>query len=489
VYGNDDDYDGDNDSDNDSDNDRGNDDGDEGTHRGQRMKTELCRLRPKVAVGALASPLEVGADRAPQAAAELAALLGTAGCEVVPLGPITTADAATAAGQRLAATGVDALALAPASWFEDYLVLDLLEECPLPVCLWPLPGMETGALCGTQQLTCYLRYLGTPFEAVFGTLEAGATLERALAFLGAAALQRRLRRARIGLAGQRVRGMTEVAVHEMGLKRTIGPRVVTVDLVGLLQRAQSADSAAAARVWREVCAAAGKVSVPEQAGKEAAGVYLAVREVIRQEGLAALAFGCYPDFMGCACLAASLLADEGIPVGCEGDVNTAVGQLMLTWLTGEATHNTDWLDPLPDGSVVFTHCGSGSYRLAERRQDITLAPVRLANRGVCSLFPARPGPVTLLSLLPVGSGSGAGGSAPAADGYQVALLEGEAVPTEMVFPGNPLRVRFAAPVSDIIQWIFAQGIGHHWAAGYGHVGAELRAWARIAGSAVRWVEI
>jgi L-fucose isomerase-like protein len=400
-----------------------------------------------------------------------------AGCVVVPLGAIATADAAAAAGRSLAAAGVDAIALAPASWFEDYLVLDLLEECPLPLCLWPLPGMETGALCGTQQLTCYLKQLGTPIAAVFGAIAAGSALDRALVFLRAAALHRRLRRARIGLAGQRVRGMTEVAVNEMALKKAIGPRVVTVDLVGLLQRAGAADRAAAAGVWAQVRAATGTVCVADEAGRDAAGVYLAIRETVRQEGLAALAFGCYPDFMGCACLAASLLADEGIPVGCEGDANTAVGQLMLTWLTGAATHNTDWLDPLPDGSVVFTHCGSGSYRLAEKQSDITLAPVRLANRGVCSLFPARPGPVTLVSLLPV------------AAGYQVAVLEGEALSTEMVFPGNPLRVRFAAPVQEVIDWIFAAGIGHHWAAGYGHVAADLRAWARIAGPAVRLMEV
>jgi hypothetical protein len=28
-----------------------------------------------------------------------------------------------------------------------------------------------------------------------------------------------------------------------------------------------------------------------------------------------------------------------------------------------ATHNTDWLEPLEDGTVVFTHCGSGSFLL------------------------------------------------------------------------------------------------------------------------------
>lgn len=440
------------------------------------MKPGVSRLRPKVAAGALASPLEVGAERASGAAADLAALLHRGGCEVVPLGAIVTASDAAAAGERLAGAGVDALAFVPASWFEDYLVLDLLEECPRPVCLWPLPGMETGALCGTQQLTCYLRRLGTPYEAVFGPLAPGPELERVTAFLHGAALHRRLRRARVGLAGQRVRGMTEAAVDEMGLKRAVGPRVVPVDLAGLLARARAAaGSAEAGAVWARVRAAAGSVRADDQAGLEAAGMYLALRETVRQEGLAALAFGCYPDYMGTACLAASLLADEGVPVGCEGDVNTTVAQLMLAWLTGEPTHNTDWLDPLPDGSVVFTHCGSGSYRLAERAADIALAPVRLANRGVCSLFPSRPGPVTLVSLLP------------ASGGYQAAVLEGEALPTGMVFPGNPLRVRFPHAAQEVAQWVFEAGIGHHWAAGYGHAAAALRAWGRVAGPDVRWL--
>ena len=53
-----------------------------------------------------------------------------------------------------------------------------------------------------------------------------------------------------------------------------------------------------------------------------------------------------------------------------------------------------------DGTVVFTHCGSGSHSLAEKPSDITLAHVRLMSQGVCSLFPARPGPVTLVNLLP-----------------------------------------------------------------------------------------
>lgn len=437
----------------------------------------IKKLAPHVGVVALASPMEVGADRAEQAAAGLVRLLESAGCRVVNGGAVKNAEQARLAGMKFAESHVSSVALAAASWFEDYLVLDLLEECNVPVILWALPGMETGALCGVQQVACYLKQLKKPYQAVFGEIKAGEQLDRCMRFLRAAALGYHLRRAKIGIAGQRVRGMTEASVNEIALKKTFGCQVVPVDMVGLLHFAREADKNAKKQVWEKVKKNAVRSAVSEEAGLDSAGVYLAIKKIVADENLSALAFGCYPDFMGFACLAASLLADEGIPIGCEGDVNSTVGMLILTLLTGQPAHNTDWLEALPDGSVVFAHCGSGSYALAEHRRDITLAPVRLANQGVCALFPARPGPVTLISLLP------------RAAGYQMAVMEGAALSTDMVFPGNPLRVKFSQPVEQVMDWIFREGIGHHWVAGYGHVGHVLQDLAAIIGPGLRYLSI
>ncbi len=433
-------------------------------------------LRATVAVAGLSSPLEVGADQAPAAAQALAELLVAAGCEVVALGSVDTPGRAAVAGRVCAERHVDAIATVSTSWFEDYLVLDMLEEWPAPLLLWSLPGMETGALCGMQQLTCYLKQLGAPYDCVFGDLGDDACRARALIWLRAAALRSRLRRARIGAAGPRVGGMTHTAPGEFALKRVIGPRVVPLDVPLLLARAAEFGADDTRPLWERVTAAAGACRVAETAGLESMGVYLALRELVSQEGLAALTVGCYPHLMGRVCLAASLLADDGVPLACEGDVNGAVGQLMLQLLTDGPTHCTDWLNPLEDGTVIFTHCGSGSFRLAERQSEITLAPVRLMGQGVCALFPARTGPVTLLSVIAT------------AGGYQVALLEGEALPTGMVFPGNPVRVQFTRPTDELIDWVHAEGIGHHWMIGYGHVGAQVRAWARMAGPDLRLVE-
>jgi len=432
---------------------------------------------PRVGVASLSSPLEVGAERAPETANALSLLLAEAGCDVVELGPIDNSDAAVLAGQRLAGARVDAVALAPVSWFEDYLALDVLEECCVPTLFWSLPGIQTGSLCGTQQVTCYLKQLGVPYECVFGLIEPGGEiLSRAMAFLRAAALKSRLRRARVGLGGHRVAGMTEVAVNEIALKKAIGPRIVPLDLPQLLARADEMPADQASALWRDVVARSGACKVADEVGHDSLRVYLAIRELIDQHGLDALAIGCYPHLMGRVCLAASLLADEGVPLACEGDANGAVAQLILTQLTGEPTHNTDWLDPMDDGTIVFSHCGNGSFSLAENPDKIRLATVRLMDQGVCAQFPAKPGQVTLLNLMPT------------RDGYQCALLEGHAVSTEMVFPGNPLRVQFEYAPGELIDWGYAEGVGHHWIIGYSHVGDAVRNWAKIVGGSVRLIE-
>ena len=433
------------------------------------MKAKNKSLTPNMGVVAFSSPLEVGAARADQAAMDVVQSFEEYGCKTLNAGVVDSPAKAVSVGRRFAEAHVNAVVMVSACWFEDYLALDLLEECGVPLLLWSLPGLETGSLCGMQQLTCTLKELDVAFETVFGQANDEKLAEPIMDFAKAAALYHRLRRARIGLAGHRVSGMTDAAVNEPALKRVLGPRVVQLDLPGILHRAAGVAPETASRSWASLVGKAGKCSVSNEEGIDSMQVLQAFEEQIEEHGLDAAAVGCFPNLMGRVCLAASVLADHGIPLACEGDVNAAVGQLILTLLTGQPTHNTDWLEPLEDGTVILSHCGNGSLSLAEKPDQIELANVRLMGQGVCVRFPAKPGPVTLLNLVS------------RREGYQLAMIEGTAVPTEMVFPGNPLRVQLNSPVERILDWIHEHGIGHHWMAGYGRVGSEVALWKKLAG--------
>jgi len=430
------------------------------------MKNKI-KLVPRIGVATLSSPLEVGADRADKAVEDLTALLKKMGCEVRNYGIVDTPEKALNAGRKAAEEHLDATVFSPVCWFEDYLVLDFIEECSVPLLFWALPGMETGALCGTQQLTSYLKQLDYPFYGVFGDIKEGSNSSEAMKYLNAAALHSRMRRSKIGFSGQRVSGMTHTAANEFMLKKTIGTRIVPFDLPCFLKDTSAFSDSEVKSLWKKMVNASAECCVSDKEGLDSMRVYLSLKKIIKEHSLNALTIGCYPHLMGKVCLAASLLADEGISFACEGDVNGAVGQLILTLLTGMPTHHTDFLDPTDDGAVIFTHCGSGSFDLAENKNDIRLDSVRLMDQGVCALFPAKTGPVTLLSLIPV------------PNGYQCAVLEGEAESTALVFPGNPVKVRFKQTPDQLIQWIFNNGIGHHWMIGYGHVADELKHWIAL----------
>jgi L-fucose isomerase-like protein len=426
-------------------------------------------IKPRVGIAVFSSPLEIGAKRAETAVSSIEKILLEAGCEVVEAASVNSSEKAFAYGQLFSEKHVDAIVAQPVSWFEDYLALDTIEECPVPLLLWPLPGMETGALCGAQQAASFLKHIDHPFFSVFGDSACKNALTKAISFLRAAALNKAMHRSKIGLAGSHVNGMTHTSPNEFMLKKTIGSRVISLDLPGLLQEVEKESQIKAREKWDEIVSRAGFCNVSEADGVYSIKMYYTLKKVIEEKELNALSVGCYPQLMGKVCIAASLLADEGVPMACEGDVNGAVAMLILSILSNGAVHNCDWLEPVGQDTVLFAHCGSGSFSLAEKKEDIKLESVRLMGQGVCAQFPSRPGPVTLLNLTP-GENS-----------YLCAVLEGEAVETEMLFPGNPLKVRFKTSPNEINDWIFSNGLGHHWMAAYGHYAQEITHWNKISG--------
>ncbi len=434
-------------------------------------KSERDRIR--LGITAVSSPLEVGAAQAPALLDQLQAAIGEGNVRVETIRPpkhATDPVSAAEAGRYFYDQRVDAICVVAACWFEDYLVLDMLEECDVPIIAWARPGMETGSLCGMQQLGFMLKQLGQPYLFVFDEVGVEGPLARMKEFASAAALRRHLRRARIGHLGHRVLGMTETTANELVLKKVLGPRIVHIDSQVFLGRVSRVAKASVTGRWQELKTEVGRVTTTDDAGIESMQVYTALKETVQELGLSAVAVGCYPHLMGKVCLAASLLGEDGVPMACEGDVNGALGMLILTRLTGEPIHNTDLLDPIPaDNAIVFSHCGSGGFSLAPSLVGITLAPVRLMNSGLCAVFTARPGPVTLINIV---AGLGR---------YRMAALFGEAIETEMVFPGNPLRVRFRTDYRRILSWIAEEGLGHHWMATYGDVRTELGHLAAMTG--------
>ncbi|HAL91714.1 MAG TPA: hypothetical protein DCM68_01660 [Verrucomicrobia bacterium] len=148
-------------------------------------------------------------------------------------------------------------------------------------------------------------------------------------------------------------------------------------------------------VWER---AAGAEGVTRAAFVRAAGVYRALKELVRIHRLSAVTVRCF-DLVKqdgtTGCLALSRLADEGISAGCEGDIPSVV---MLRWLW-HLTGRPGWMANPSDvdvhkGEVLLAHCTVplglvGEHRLKNHFESGL-------GIGIDGTF--APGPVTLLRL-------------------------------------------------------------------------------------------
>jgi len=357
---------------------------------------------------------------------------------------------------------IDILCVCVGTWSEDHHLLDLLEYIKKPVILWAFPAVDTGSLCGVQQICCVLKELDKEYFYVYGEADDTAIIEEIGRIARAAALKNKLRHVKIGNIGGRIKGMTEIAFDELEIKDRTGVRIVNMDEDELVEAFKLTDMKQAAEYWNNLKTKASKVSSTDEHGIESIRYYFAMKKLIEEYDLEGIAVKCYPKWMGKICLGYSILSEEGVVCGCEGDVNNTVSMKILYELSNTPTHNADLLYPDTDlNTILFSHCGSGGFSIASSEKDIHLGPVRLADTGVCLLFPAKPGKVTLINLV------GRKGT------LRMSAIIGEAVECGMEFPGNPMKVKFKKNVDEINRMIANEGVGHHWIGGYGDMSKEL----------------
>jgi L-fucose isomerase-like protein len=304
---------------------------------------------------------------------------------------------------------------------------------------------------------------------LYGEIEDETPIVEAVTYAKACAIQNKLRGARMAVIGRRTEGMTPTAVDEVEVLRLFGTRLLNYGLDEVQVMANAIDARDAEAAWGKISSGAAKVMSKTEHGLSTARNYLLFKKMTDDLGLSAITIGSYPQCQGTMCVPIAWLNEEGIPTGCEGDVNSTLCMLMVSMLTNDPVHFGEMLAfDEKHNALVTSHCGCGSPSLADVH-GYNLQPVRLANNGVCIRYAARPGPVTYVNLV------GRKGN------YRLCAIEGEAVRTEMVFEGNPLRFELKSPLKKVWETANEHGLGHHWMTAYGHVASVLVEYCQLAG--------
>ncbi|HLB63885.1 MAG TPA: hypothetical protein VJJ46_03525 [Anaerolineales bacterium] len=383
----------------------------------------------------------------------------------------------------LADQQLDAVCLICGNFTLDHVMPLLAQAIRLPALLWALPGREAwGALVAIQQTLFPFKELGLPYKFVTGRLGDARVWARALPFLRACAIVRRLQGLRLGVMGWRAEGMSDVVFDEIALRKTFGVQLVNLGLTRYTRTLQEIPEDEVEVAWREISPSFDTTQLPEKVGRYGARSYLALKRLTAEENLQAVTLECFHDHLGGPCMGFCLMNDQGIPAPCENDVHAAILMAAGQLLSGEPTFHADIVEADYDrNTAVMHHCGNLPLRLASTEPKPALKPIR-ETVGPGAFGPTiqawmKAGPVTAINLV--------GGAL----GLRVAALEGEILAEKVDLPGSGALMAFPYDLAASLEKMGNAGYGHHFVIVPGHLGVELAEWCALSGVAYLQPEV
>ena len=255
----------------------------------------------------------------------------------------------TKALEALKGQDFDAMIICIAGWIPTHAAVKITEQYKhLPMVLWGLCGwreddriVTTADQAGTTAIRKTFADLGYKFKYVYDIIGLPSRVDKVISFVTAAAAAKKLRSAKVGMAGYRDMNLYGTLYEGGSLKRVVGTEIETFEMLELKQRFDKiTDEEKKAVIDSEMSKWNFLKPAKEESKMLAAGYYLAVKQLIDERGYGAislkdvdgmkklLGFPPAPVFM--------LLSDiEKVSTIPENDCLGNVTQLMIKYLTGQ----------------------------------------------------------------------------------------------------------------------------------------------------------
>jgi L-fucose isomerase-like protein len=237
--------------------------------------------------------------------------------------------------------GTEKLIQAAASFGRPILVLAHESMNSLPAALEALPSLDQEHRPGL----------------VLGRTD--GEYEKVSRFVNAAKALTKMRGHRIGLVGGPSPWLTYSLPDREGLVRRFGIKIVDVSMADFDEEYERASKSAVAKLARKArTRAVATAGITPGDFEKSSRAYVALRSLLKKHDLTCVSVRCF-DFVGShqmtGCYALSLLNDEGIVAGCEGDVPAAVAMITLSEVSGNPTFLAN--PTLISGhKLVLAHC-------------------------------------------------------------------------------------------------------------------------------------
>jgi len=300
---------------------------------------------------------------------------------------------------------VDCILMIVGTWIKAPMVTTAAQYATKPLILWGIADEQAFSLVGAAIAHGSLDELGISHKYLYGKPDEDKVLKEIIQFVRAVRAVSHLRGSTLGIFGGRSMGMYTAMVDPSQVKRIFGVEIEHVDQWRIILEAKEIPQVQVEGVHSWILNNYGRVEPNKDIMERSIRVYLALKKIKEQEDLDFLAVKCQPELIenyASACLANSLLIDEGIISSCECDINAALTMKILHNLSNSAVLFGD-LNAIyrEEKAVRLVNCGSAPTTLAKSRKSVNWAlqyPNMGRGGGATTVFWTKDGPVTLARL-------------------------------------------------------------------------------------------
>jgi L-fucose isomerase-like protein len=334
------------------------------------------------------------------------------------------------------------------------------EKLKVPIILWALPEPEfngnrliSNALVAATMNQSALKRLGLKSQFIYGEVNDERCVDEISGYIRMYLAYKKLRNTYLGLIGYRPTGFYSSQFDEALICKTFGLIMEEYDLIHLINISKNMKEKDVKKDMENFASSIKCVDLSKEYLENHSRLYLGVKKIIEDNNFDGLALRCWPElgFMHYTpCAVISRLADEGVIIGCESDVDATISMLIGNYLTGKMVFMSDLVNiNEKENTALFWHCGQAGRKLHDERNSYACNH-SLAGEGVVIGGTLKEGPVTVYRVSKIDNT------------YKLFIAKGKAIPTEKVVKGVMVNVRMEKPVRDIIYTIAEKGVAHHY---------------------------
>ena len=400
---------------------------------------------------------------------------------VIPDHVLTTPQETDEAIAMMREHRVDAVIMVYGAFTGDDIPAAIVKKMGVPLILWapyePPYERETrlwaNALCAMTMNAAALHRLNYPCHTVYGSCDDERAAGKVVNLIRGYAVRKAMAGMTLGLFGYRPTNYYVSTFDEAVIRRTFGIAMNSTDLKVVFDDMATLDGAEVEQEMARISKQWDPSKLPEGHLENHARLYLSLKRQMAAQGYDFGIIKCWPEMTTLhtqPCAVLGRLLDEGISIGCEGDVDAGITQVMAQQLCDGSPFITDMIDmDETENTMTFWHCGNAAPSLHNGKYATELRNHPLVGQGTAFYTALKPGLVTVARLH---NDHGQ---------YKLALMRGEALDRDRVTKGCMTVVKMEAPVRETMDKLIAGGFPHHYCVVWADVYDAMKQTAELMG--------